>query len=572
MTRFQVAFPAVMLGALALSACGGAHSPVNNPEAAAPETGSGMPLALQGTIQATPNLLGALEVEINREDLTFTATPLITHRSGQDRGDVVDTIDLTYYFTKSVFCNQGDCIALKSVGLDDLAGTLAIPLVTATFSIKHPFDVAQAPVTGTGRSRNDLAVQNVRGYIVNAGPNPVSTIVDTGIPLVPDGIATRASTDVGTIRAFFGPSTGAPFPGMAGYVINAEGMNNGADGVLTTGAGTEVAEASLPLFDYSTPDGFAGVFASPYVEFIPLGDTGDRQLKQGQSAEVTYQINAAAGDPTVKFIFALAGNYGNSAGPLVTDPPAEKVIRTRQRRANPIYYFPGFNKPEALSLTMDLANSANGAAGTNTPVNLYVDITDMQAGATLPPSWEAWYNPASEAAVRDVLPPDLSVLGSQRAGFSTVFTLGIPTPSGGGLPGILNGEAPSLKFYNAPTPGGVQHISWCVFNSNTGARVIDYNPANDISGTRIIPNGVGLPAAGFAHGTGRDAQGVTPADPLKVHLQFATGAGLGELPAGDYTVVVVAYDDLIDDGDSTTNTIFEESAWNMGIFKVTVDP
>lgn len=569
MTRIQVALPATLMVALALTACsGGSNTTVSAPPPSTQSTV--LPEAQMGTIQAGAALLGAMQVEINMEDLSFRTTPLI-HRSAQDRGDVVDGIDLTYYFSSAVFCTAGDCISLKSIGLDNEGGTLPIPLVTATFAIKHPFSVATPPVTGTGRSRNDLSVHNVRGYIVNGGPNPASDIVDTGIPLVPAGIATGTGADTGTIKAYFGPRTGGPYPGLAGYVINAEGMNNGADGVLTTSAGAPVAEASLPLFDYTSPDGFGGVFASPYVEFIPSGDTGDRVLAQGQSAETTFKLNAAAGANTVSFIFALAGNYGNSAGPIASDPPSEKVVRTRERRGNPIYYRPGFNKPEALTMVKDTTNSSNGAAGTNTPVNLYVDITDMQAGAALPPSWSAWYNPASEAAVRNVLPPDLSVV-TERAGFSTVFVLGTPTPSGGGLTGILRGESPSLKFYNAPTPGGVQHISWVVFDDATGNQVIGYSAGNDIAGTKILPTGVGLPPAGFAHGIGSDPDGATPASPLKVHIQIPTGTGAGELPAGSYTVVMVAYDDLIDDGDSVTNSLFEESAWNMQRFSITVDP
>jgi|GEM_PF-6541923 len=568
MTRFTVALPAALLVALALTACSGSSNstPVSTPQSTEPTI---LPEALRGNFQATPSLLGAMQVEINMEDLSFTTKPIVG-RTAQDRGDVVDSIDLTYYFSSSIFCTAGDCILLKSVGLDDESGTLTVPLVTATFQVRHPFDVASPPVTGTGRSRNDLGVQNVRGYIVNAGPTPASDIVDTGIPLVPAGVATNADTDTGTIKAYFGPRTGGAYPGMAGYLINAEGMNNGADGVLTTLAGTPVAEASLPLFDYDSPGGFGGVFASPYVEFIPVGDTGDRQLSQGESAEATFKLNAAAGANTVSFIFALAGNYGNSAGPIASDPPAEKVTRTRERRGAPIYYFPGFNKPEAVGMTLDPINSANGAAGTTTPVNLYFDIVDMQAGAALPASWSAWYNPATEADVRDVLPPDLSVV-TERGGFSTVFTLGTPTPSGGGLTGILAGESPCLQFYTAPTPGGVQQISYVVYDNATGNQVIAYSPANDIAGaTKILPTGVGLPPAGFAHGVGSDAQGVNPAAPLKVHIQLPTGGV--DLPAGSYTVVVVAYDDLIDDGDSVTNTIFEESAWNMAHFDVTVDP
>ncbi|HYE78556.1 MAG TPA: hypothetical protein VEI97_11260 [bacterium] len=561
MTRPHLPLYGALVAAAALTACG-----TSNPAADGQALPAENPSHLQGTVAPRPPLLGAMLVEINTETLAFR-TELLQPRQGQDRGDVVDTIDLTYYFTNPVFCLTGDCIALKSVGLDNEGGTLTTPLVTATFSVRHPFEVATGTVTGTGRSRNDLSVQNVRGYIVNGGPDPTTAVINTGIPLTPPGVTAPSWADPGNIAVYLGPLTGGAYPGRAGFVTNAEGYNNGADGVLTDAGGNPVGEASLPLFDYSSPTGFGGVTASPYREFIPAGDTGDRQLGQGESAEATYKINAAAGDPTVSFIFALAGNYGNSAGPIATDPPAEKVARTRERRANPIYYFPGFNKPEALSMTLDTTNTTAGAAGASTPVDLYIDITDMQAGATLPASWEAWFNPANESAVRNVLPPDTSVV-TERAGFSTVFTLGTPTPSGGGLEGILRGESPSLVLWDAPTKGGVQRISYMVIDNATGNIVVPWDAANDIEGSDIDPAGTGLPGPGQAFGVGSDADGATPAAPLKAHIQLATGAS--GLPAGSYAVYVVAYDDLIDDG-GAPSTLFEESAWNSHVFQVTVN-
>ncbi|MEO7994377.1 MAG: hypothetical protein ABI743_08255 [bacterium] len=568
MTRFPLALPLAVLAVSALASCGGS-APSTGTTADTPAVR--VPSADLGTMRPGPTLLGAMRVNIDRKTLAVTTEPVLD-RFGQDRGDVVDGIDLTYYFSNPVFCKDGDCISVTSVGLDDLGGTLTVPLVSVTFKVKHPFDVASPPVTGVGRSRNDLGVENVRGYIVNGGPDPLANVKDTGIPLVPAGIVTNADTDTGNIQAYLGPLTGAPFPGAQGYVYNAEGMNNGADGILTTIAGNPVAEASLPLFDYESPAGFNGVFASPYIEFIPVGDTGHHQLAQGQTAEATYLLNAAPGDDTVSFIFALAGNYGNSAGPIATDAPSEKVIKTRERRGAPIYYYPGFNKSEALGMVEDTVNTTAGAAGTNAPVDLYVDVTDMQADAQMPASWDLWYNPATEADVDNKLPPDTTVV-TGRGGFSTVFVLGTPTPSGGGLTGILNGESPSLIAWDAPTKGGVQRLGYCVFDNATGTRVLDYNAANDILGANIIPAGVGLPIAGQAHGTGRDAQGVTLADPLKAHIQLPTGTGVGQLPSGTYTVVVVAWDDLIDNGDTVNpDEIFEESAWNMGLFQVTVNP
>lgn len=561
MYRPQLALSCGLLAAAALTACGGSSTPLSDGQALPADN----PSQLRGNIQAQPPILGAMLVTINTETLAYE-TELLNVRTGQDRGDVVDSIDLTYYFTNPVFCLTGDCIALKSVGLDNEGGTLTTPLVTATFSVRHPFEVATGTVTGTGRSRNDLSVQNVRGYIVNGGPDATVDVINSGIPLTPPGVTAPAWADPGNIQVYLGPLTGGGYPGRAGYVINAEGYNNGGDGVLTDTSGNPVGEASLPLFDYGSPTGFGGVTASPYREFIPIGDTGDRQLGQGQIAETTYKINAAAGNPTVSFIFALTGNYGNSAGPILTDPPSEKVARTRERRGNPIYYFPGFNKPEALSMTLDATNTAPGAAGAGTPVSLYIDITDMQAGAVLPASWAAWFDPANASAVRNVLPPDTSVV-TERAGFSTVFTLGTPTPSGGGLAGILAGEAPSLVLWDAPTKGGVQRISYMVIDNATGNTVLAWDAANDIEGADIDPVGAGLPGAGQAFGVGSDADGATPAEPLKAHISLPTG-GTG-LPAGDYAVYVVVYDDLIDDG-GAPNTMFEESAWNSAVFQVTV--
>lgn len=304
------------------------------------------------------------------------------------------TVDLTSILGDGAPC--GDCIRITEIGVD---GTR----IELTLALRHPFPLGPLPGQGTPKTRNDLHVFDVRGYMApqSGGPVPVP-VPGIGLDLTGDGTK-ESNAQV-----------------LAGHLLNPAGY--GVEYKLFAEPFLGPVSGNIhPFRDYfwdpvpgsfapGNPNGFADVR-------LPSGQNVFRQgtTFTDPGAQQTFRLQTVNGK--VNFFFMVTCAYGASS----TFPLSAQNPNQLGSRANPKYFLPAFHRAEAARVSAQLSQ-ALGAQDPNSEAQLTVSVIDWQGTRTAknaslvlgdPPDTLAW--PGSVAQVEVAIPGVLNGVLSRTA-------------------------------------------------------------------------------------------------------------------------------------------------------------
>jgi hypothetical protein len=360
---------------------------------------------LDGQVAQTLGTIGSgvlMSAKIHLDTNTMTAEVVPT-RLNSAIGNLVGDLEVASFFVYP-FCPDATCLYVKGLGI--IAGTP--PKITVTVGVAHPFKPHDPSKPPTAANRSDLDIFDARVYLVNDGgttPNPEKKTIS--------GLAT------GDI--VFTP----------GFVVGADGYDDGADGIIVNAGDGLSAEETQELTQYrytgSTNmqpymrifDGTVDAFA-----FVP-GSTpaaNDNRLSHGEVGETMFTLALEPGAGAIDFDVSLVGSYGAAAlgnnKPSFHAPTYMKAYRT--------------TRP---FIALQTPATTDGATGVSNP-KLNFQITHAWAGLTAAADKATYEGQANNG---NMLPPGAKGPGTADLTFKCRLDNGtnvydfavLPTATGG---------------------------------------------------------------------------------------------------------------------------------------------